>query len=65
MTHNEDFERLTAPLRAEMVGYCYRMAGSADEAEDLTQESYLRAWRSVRSALPERGRPARDAGGIR
>jgi RNA polymerase sigma-70 factor (ECF subfamily) len=46
MTHSEEFERLAGPLRAELVGYCYRMAGSADEAEDLAQETYLRAWRS-------------------
>jgi RNA polymerase sigma-70 factor, ECF subfamily len=46
MTQSEEFERLAAPLRAELVAYCYRMVGSADEAEDLTQETYLRAWRS-------------------
>jgi RNA polymerase sigma-70 factor (ECF subfamily) len=46
MTHSEEFERLAGPLRAELVGYCYRMAGSADDAEDLAQETYLRAWRS-------------------
>jgi RNA polymerase sigma-70 factor, ECF subfamily len=46
MTHSEEFERLAAPLRAELVAYCYRMVGSADDAEDLAQETYLRAWRS-------------------
>jgi len=46
MTLNEEFEHLTGPLRAELVAHCYRMTGSADEAEDLVQESYLRAWRS-------------------
>jgi RNA polymerase sigma-70 factor, ECF subfamily len=45
MTATEEFERLAAPLRAELVAYCYRMVGSADEAEDLAQETYLRAWR--------------------
>jgi RNA polymerase sigma-70 factor, ECF subfamily len=45
MTATEEFERLAAPLRTELVAYCYRMVGSADEAEDLAQETYLRAWR--------------------
>ena len=46
------FRELIEPHRHALEVHCYRMLGSAHDAEDLVQETLLRAWRALERFEP-------------
>jgi RNA polymerase sigma-70 factor (ECF subfamily) len=46
------FQRLVEPYRRALQVHCYRMLGSANDAEDLVQDTLLRAWRALERFEP-------------
>lgn len=43
----EQFERLVAPHRHELLVHCYRLTGGMSDAEDALQEGMIAAWRGL------------------
>ena len=47
--NQEAFEKLVEPYRREILVHCYRILGSFEDAEDISQEILVRVWKHLDS----------------
>lgn len=50
----EAFSRIVETYQRAVFNLCYRMSGNAEDAEDAAQETFLRAFKSIRRYDPTR-----------
>ncbi|HWE57258.1 MAG TPA: RNA polymerase subunit sigma-70 [Acidimicrobiales bacterium] len=53
-TESSEFTAAAEPFRRELLVHCYQMLGSVTDAQDLVQETMLRAWRAFDRFDPTR-----------
>jgi len=54
---DESFRAIFEPHRRPITAHCYRMLGSLQDAEEIVQETLLRAWQRQAEARPDTTRP--------